>query len=100
MKSVTINNQKYFFMKFHWDDICGDSTTVGDTDFNKMKCAQIITEGYLYDVFTDNGREYVRSFASYQVGDDYGFGDRNCYPIEVFDDNTKNTIKKLLKLMK
>ena len=51
MKSITIDKQKYFFLKLRWVDIAGLSTLEGDTEFNKLKCANIITEAYLYDVF-------------------------------------------------
>ena len=52
-KSITIDNQKYFFLKLRWVDIVGTSTLEGNTDFDKLKCANIITEAYLYDIFED-----------------------------------------------
>ena len=46
MKSVTIDNTKYFFKKLTWLDIVGDSTIAGENDYHNMKCAEIITEAY------------------------------------------------------
>ena len=57
MRSITIDGQKYFFLKLRWVDIAGLSTLEGDTEFNKLKCANIITEAYLYDVFEEDGKE-------------------------------------------
>jgi hypothetical protein len=95
MKSVTINNTKYFFKKLIWNDITGDSTIQSETEFNNMKCAEIITEAYIYDVFEEDGREYVRTFASYSIkNNEYGYGDRNCYPIEVFDKSSQKAIRE------
>jgi len=83
MKSVTINNTKYFFKKLTWLDIVGE----------------IITEAYVYDIFVDDGREYVRTFASYQTkNNEFGFGDRNCYPIEVFDKRSQKAIREAHRL--
>lgn len=82
-----------------WIDIAGDATTVGPDDFNKMKCCEIHTDCYLYDIQVIDGREYVRTFASYQVKDDIGFGDRNIYPFEVFDKLSQVKIKKAWKEM-
>ena len=47
MRSITIDGQKYFFLKLKWVDIVGTSTLEGNTEFDKLKCATIITEGYL-----------------------------------------------------
>jgi len=99
MKSVTINNQKYFFLKLTWVDIAGLSTLEGDTDFNKLKCATIITEAYLYDVFEENGKEYVRTFSSYSLDPDPGYGDRNVYPLEVFDKQSQKAIRQARRAM-
>ena len=76
---VMIISCAYFFKKLIWNDITGDSTIQSETEFNNMKCAEIITEAYIYDVFEEDGREYVRTFASYSIkNNEYGYGDRNC----------------------
>ena len=100
MKSVTINGHKHIFLKLNWIDIVGASTLEGDVDFQRMKCANITTEAYLYDTFELDGREFVRTFASYSLEDDFGYGDRNCYPIEVFDKRSQKAIRDALRLMK
>ena len=79
---ITIGTNKHHRLKLTWIDIAGDSTTVSTDDFNKMKCCEII-----------------RTFASYQVKDDIGYGDRNVYPIEVFTDDSQKRIRKAWKLM-
>ena len=96
---ITIGTNKHHRLKLTWIDIAGDSTTVSTDDFNKMKCCEIITECFLYDIQVVDGREYVRTFASYQVKDDIGYGDRNVYPIEVFTDDSQKRIRKAWKLM-
>ena len=99
MKSVTINNTKYFFKKLTWLDIVGDSTIAGENDYHNMKCAEIITEAYVYDIFEEDGREFVRTFASYQTkNNEFGFGDRNCYPMEVFDKRSQKAIREAHRL--
>ena len=99
MKSVTINNTKYCFKKLTWFDILGDSTISSENEFDNMKCAEIITEGYIYDIIQEDGREFVRTFASYQVKDnEFGFGDRNCYPIEVFNKRSQKAIREAHRL--
>ena len=98
-KSITIDNQKYFFLKLKWVDIVGTSTLEGNTEFDKLKCANIITEAYLYDIFEDGDREYVRTFSSYSLDPDPGFGDRNAYPIEVFDKPSQKAIREAHRAM-
>lgn len=97
---IKIGNNKHSRLKLVWIDICGDSTTIGPDDFNKMKCCEIVTECFLYDVIIIDSREYVRTFASYQVKDDFGYGDRNIYPIEVFTDESQKKIRKAWKSQK
>mgnify|MGYP001184610924 CR=1 FL=1 len=36
MKSVTINNTKYFFKKLTWLDIVGDSTIAGENELKML----------------------------------------------------------------
>ena len=51
MRFITINNRAHAKLKLIWHDILGDSTLGTDHEFEKMKCARIITECYLYDIF-------------------------------------------------
>ena len=73
-KAVTINNKKHLWIKVEWLDICGNSALQSDYEFNKLKAARIVTEAYLYDLFEEEGNEFVRTFASYQNVDDIGYG--------------------------
>ena len=100
MRFITINNRAHAKLKLIWHDILGDSTVGTDHEFEKMKCARIITECYLYDIFESDGSEYVRTFASYQIEEEMGYGDRNVYPMEVFTKDSQRTIINALKLMK
>lgn len=96
---IKIGNRYHAKLKLLWIDIAGDATTVGGDDFDKMKCCEIHTECFLYDLKTIDGREYVRTFASYQIKDDLGYGDRNIYPFEVFDKTSQVKIKRAWKAM-
>ena len=96
-RSVTINNKKHLFIKLTWLDIVGSSSLCTDYEFGKLKCATIITEAYLYEIFEDDGIECVRTFASYQNEDDIGYGDCNVYPMSVFTKSSQRAIRKAWK---
>ncbi|MAL67546.1 MAG: hypothetical protein CMK27_00500 [Porticoccaceae bacterium] len=96
---IKIGDKCHAKLQLLWIDIAGDATTVGSDDFNKMKCCEIHTDCYLYDIQELDGRKYVRTFASYQKKDDIGFGDRNVYPLEVFDKTSQVKINKAWKEM-
>ena len=100
MKFITINNRAHAKLKLVWYDIVGDSSLGTDHEFERMKAARIITDCYLYDMFESDGVEYVRTFASYQSDEDIGYGDRNVYPMEVFNIDSQRSIRSALKLMK
>tara|TARA_B100001109_G_scaffold190099_1_gene156746 strand:- start:104 stop:418 length:315 start_codon:yes stop_codon:yes gene_type:complete len=97
---IKIGDKVHAKLQLKWIDIAGDATTVGSDDFNKMKCCEIHTDCYLYDIQVIEGRNYVKTFASYQKRDDIGFGDRNIYPLEVFDKTSQDKINKAWKEMK
>ena len=98
-KAVTINNKKHLWVKVEWLDICGNSALQSDYEFNKLKAARIVTEAYLYDLFEEEGNEFVRTFASYQNVDDIGYGDTNVYPLSVFTKSSQKRIRKAWKEM-
>ena len=100
--SAQICNYKYkkhLFIKLTWLDIVGSSSLCTDYEFGKLKCATIITEAYLYEIFEDDGIECVRTFASYQNEDDIGYGDCNVYPMSVFTKSSQRAIRKAWKQM-
>ena len=92
-RSITINNKKHIYIKATWYDIAGCSTLENDFDFEKMKCARIVSWCFLYDIFEDDGIEYVRTFASYQNDGEIGYGDRNVYPLSVFTKSSQKLIR-------
>ena len=79
-RSVTINNKKHLFIKLTWLDIVGSSSLCTDYEFGKLKCATIITEAYLYEIFEDDG-------------------DCNVYPMSVFTKSSQRAIRKAWKVM-
>ena len=97
MESIKLGDKTYPRIKIHWMDIAGDCTTVGKEDFEELACALIITEGYLYDTFEQNGTKYLRTFASYEPGQKPTFGDRNVFPLSVLTKESRETIKKAAK---
>tara|TARA_R100000808_G_scaffold643_1_gene3273 strand:+ start:5367 stop:5681 length:315 start_codon:yes stop_codon:yes gene_type:complete len=100
MKHISLGGKKYPLVHLEWVDIVGDSTTVGTEDFNDLVCAHIVTIGYLYGSFRRKGKEYIRTFASYEPGEKPAFGDRNVYPLSVFTPASKKTIRKALTFQK
>ena len=98
-KSITLNNLKHIYIKVTWFDIAGCSTLENDFEFNNLKCAKIVSECYLYDIFQEDGIEYVRTFASYQNDGEIGYGDRNVYPMSVFTKSSQKRIRMAWKDM-
>ena len=97
MDYLELNGKKYPKVTLHWVDIAGDSTTVGSEDFEEMLCAHIVSEGYLYDTYEQDGKTYVRTFSSYEIAAKPAFGDRNVFPLSVFSKESKQIIKKLMR---
>ena len=86
-KNVKINldSKSYFLHSITWQDIVGDSGISSVEEFNKMKCATIVTIAFIYK----KDKNYLYTFASYS-NDGY-FGDRNIIPLGV--------IKKIEKIV-
>ena len=97
MEHIELGAKKYPKVKIHWMDIAGDCTTVGAEDFEELTCAHIVTEGYLFDTFEQDGKRYLRTFASYEPGPKPTFGDRNVFPFSILSKESKDIIKKALK---
>ena len=97
MQYIELGNKKYPKVVLNWVDIAGDCTTVGAGDFDELHCANIVTEGYLYDTFELEGKHYIRTFARYEVDSKPSFGDRNVFPLCVFSRESKMIIRKALK---
>ena len=100
MEHIELGSKKYPRVKIDWMDIAGDCTTVGADDFEELTCALITTEAYLYDTFDQDGKRYLRTFASYEAGANPSFGDRNVFPFSVLSKDSKDIVKKAMKLQK
>ena len=101
MNHITLYGKKYPRLVLHWRDISGDSTTVVAEDFEDLVCAHIVTLGYLYDTFMQNGERFVRTFASYEIkAGRAAFGDRNVYPMSVFTARSRKVLKQAMKLQR
>jgi len=73
------NDIPYSKYRIEWVDIISDSGWATDRDFNKMKLATPVNEGWLYS----KDDESVKVFASYDKEDDgtLTFGDRTMIPL-------------------
>jgi len=75
-KSLIIDKKRYYFYRIVWLDILGDSGHANSEEFNKMKPAEMVTYGYIFD----KNKKDVKTFASYDSKEEC-FSDRNVFPI-------------------
>jgi len=82
------NEIPYSKYRIEWMDILSDSGWADEKQFNKMKLATPINEGWLYS----KDKESIKVFASYDKDDDgtITFGDRTMIPL--------SCVKKMIKL--
>ena len=80
----TIPYSKY---RIEWIDILSDSGWAEEKEFNKMKLATPVNEGWLYS----KDKESIKVFASYDKDDDgtFTFGDRTMIPLACVKKMTK-----------
>ena len=86
---VTINTPELPYPKVRVElvDCTSDSGWATDKEFNKMRLAKPVNEGWLYS----KDKESVKLFASYDKDEDgYVFGDRTMIP--------RAWVKKILKI--
>ena len=77
----------YSKVRVEWVDCTSDSGWATDKQFNKMRLAKPVNEGWLYS----KDKESVKLFASYDKDEDgYVFGDRTMIP--------RAWVKKIQKL--
>ena len=78
----------YSKYRIEWIDILSDSGWAEEKEFNKMKLATPVNEGWLYS----KDKESIKVFASYDKDDDgtFTFGDRTMIPLAC--------VKKMVKL--
>ena len=83
------NEIPYSKYRIEWIDIMSDSGWVTDREFNRMKLASPVNEGWLYN----KDRYAIKIFASYDRDEDtkeITFGDRTMIPL--------SCVKKMIKL--
>ena len=83
------NDIPYSKYRIEWIDIMSDSGWATDKEFNRMKLATPINEGWIYS----KDKKHVKVFASYDKDEDtkeITFGDRTMIPL--------SCVKKMIKL--
>ena len=77
----------YSKYRIEWIDILSDSVWAEEKEFNKMKLATPVNEGWLYS----KDKESIKVFASYDKDDDgtFTFGDRTMIPMACVKKMTK-----------
>jgi len=75
-KSLIIDKKRFYFYKITWLDIVGDSGHANSEEFSKLKPAEMVSYGYIFE----KNNEVVRTFASYDSKEEC-FSDRNVFPI-------------------
>ena len=78
----------YLMYRIEWLDIISDSGWADEDKFDKMKLAQPVNEGWVYE----KTKDYVKVFASYDKDEEDGivFGDRTMIPLAC--------VRKMVKL--
>lgn len=84
---IVIDSKSYELHEIHWLDIVGDSTIASADEFAKMKCAEMVSEAYIWK----KDKEFLYIFSSYQKND-VGFGDRNIIPLGCIKDIRKKAL--------
>ena len=85
--SLRENHIPYSKYRIEWFDIASDSGWATDREFNKMKLATPVSEGWLYE----KNDCVIKIFASYDKDDDgIVFGERTIIPL--------SCVKKMKKL--
>ena len=82
------NDIPYSKYRIEWNDILSDSGWADEKQFNKMKLATPINEGWLYS----KDKESIKVFASYDKDEDgtFTFGDRTMIPL--------SCVRKMIKI--
>ena len=83
------NDIPYSKYRIEWLDILSDSGWATDREFNRMKLASPVNEGWLYN----KDRYAIKIFASYDRDEDtkeITFGDRTMIPL--------SCVRKMIKL--
>jgi len=77
----------YHKYRIEWSDISSDSGWASDKEFDRMKLAMPVSEGWLYE----KNKKVIKIFASYDTDDDgIQFGERTVIPT--------SCVNKMIKL--
>ena len=77
----------YHKYRIEWFDIASDSGWASDREFDRMKLAMPVSEGWLYE----KNKKVIKIFASYDTDDDgIQFGERTVIPT--------SCVNKMIKL--
>ncbi len=81
------NDIPYSKYRIEWVDALSDSGWADDREFNKMKLARPINEGWVYE----KTKNHIKLFASYDKDEEDGivFGDRTMIPLSCVRKMTK-----------
>lgn len=92
---IELNGVRYPRVTLHWYDITGDSSWADEADFKDFRCSEVVTEGFVFDVFERNDTKFIRTFASYIEGGEEGptFGDRSCLPVPILKTESKHLVE-------
>tara|TARA_R100001086_G_C11722179_1_gene227211 strand:- start:158 stop:469 length:312 start_codon:yes stop_codon:yes gene_type:complete len=99
MAFIEIGGCRYPRVIIKWKDIIGAGGFADLQESRELVCPSMVTEGYLFDVFEEDGERYVRTFASYQISDEAAFADRNCIPFSVLSKESKRDVEIALMFM-
>jgi len=78
LSSLKESRIPYLKYRIEWFDIASDSGWANENEFDKMKLATPVNEGWLYS----KDKKSIKLFASYDKDDDgITFGDRTMIPI-------------------
>ena len=81
------NDIPYSKYRIEWIDIISDSGWADEDKFDKMKLAQPVNEGWVYE----KTKNHIKLFASYDKDEEDGivFGDRTMIPLSCVRKMTK-----------
>ena len=99
MDLIEVGGRRYPRVIIEWKDIIGAGGFGTVEESRDLVCPSMVTEGYLFDVFEEDGEKYIRTFASYQTSDEAAFADRNCIPFSVLSKQSKRDVELALMFM-
>tara|TARA_R100000234_G_C4906986_1_gene138179 strand:- start:143 stop:463 length:321 start_codon:yes stop_codon:yes gene_type:complete len=78
IETLQVNDIPYSKYRIEWIDCVSDSGWATDKEFDKMKLATPVNEGWVYE----RNKKHIKLFASYDKEDDGSitFGDRTMIP--------------------